>query len=106
MTSRIDAPVGEDHRQAVDADALAARRRHRVLEGPHVVGVEAVRLAVAGLARRELLQEALGLDVRIVQLREGVRDLHAADVELEALGEAGIRAASASTAARSRPGGR
>ena len=60
-----------------------------MLEGPHVVGIEAVRLTIAGLARRELLQEALRLNIRIVQLPRSVRHLHAADVELEALGEAG-----------------
>ena len=62
-----------------------------MLERPHVVGVVEVRLGVAGVARRHLLVEALGLDVRVVELGEGVGQLHAGDVELEALGEARVR---------------
>ena len=68
----------------------AAGGGHAVLEGFDVVPVEAVRLVVAAFAGPELLAESLGLVVGVVQLREGVRDLHAADEELESLGEPGV----------------
>src|SRR5687767_7626137 len=79
--------VGEEHGQPVDPDPLPRRRRHAVFEGAHVVLVVDVGLGVAGLAGRELLAEALGLHVGVVELREGVRDLHAPHVQLEAFDE-------------------
>ena len=48
MTSRIDVGVGEQHHEAVDADAEAGGGRHAVLEGPQVVLVDDHRLVVAG----------------------------------------------------------
>ncbi len=58
-----------------------------MLERPHVVVVEEVGFEGAALPRRQLLAEALGLHVGVVELGEAVGDLHAAGVELEALGE-------------------
>ena len=40
--------VGEEHHQAVDADADTAGRREAVLEGPDVVLVNGMRFIVAG----------------------------------------------------------
>jgi len=79
--------AGEEHDQPVDPDPLSRRRRQAVLERVHVVLVHGVRLLVAGGSGRELVLEPLGLIFRIVQLREGVRDLVPRDVELEAVDE-------------------
>ena len=90
MTSRIDGEFGEEHHQPIDADALAAGRRHAVLERPDVVLVHGVRLGVALRALGELRLEAAALLGRIVELAEGVGHFEAADVELEALDGVGI----------------
>ena len=94
------------HHEAVDADAEAAGRRHAVLERGQEVLVERLRLGVAGRRRAALLLEARALVVGIVELAERVRDLHAGDEELEALDQPRVVAASASRAARARPGSR
>src|SRR5690554_3061667 len=46
--------VGEQHHQAVDADALAGGGRQAVFQGTHVVGNEVHRLVVAGPPPRDL----------------------------------------------------
>ena len=43
--------IGEQHDQAIDADAEPAGRRHAVLERAQVVLVQHLRLLVAALAR-------------------------------------------------------
>src|ERR1700678_4465157 len=69
--------AGQEHAEAVDADAHAAGGRHAVLEREDEVVVDALGLA-AGLPL-----EHLALDVGVVLL--GIRrgDLHAADAQLE-----------------------
>ena len=57
ITSRIEWPVGQEHRQAIDPDALARRRRHAVLERLDVVLVVGRGLEVAAGA---LLAPAAG----------------------------------------------
>ena len=93
--------VGEQHDEAVDADAGAGRRRHAVLERADVVGVVMHRFRVAGFLLLRLLQEARGLVFGVVQLREAVGDLAPGDVQLEALGDrpgcASLRRASGET---------
>src|SRR5437879_9883062 len=79
--------VGEQLHETIDADSLARRRRHPVLEGADVVLVHRVRLLVAAATRAQLLLEARALLVGVVQLEEAVRDLAAGDVELEAVDE-------------------
>ncbi len=79
--------IGEQHGQAVDADAHATGRRHAVFQRADVVGVEAHGLVVAQVLRLNLRAEALGLINRVVQLGEGVGVLMAADEQLEALGQ-------------------
>src|SRR5690554_737256 len=46
--------VGQQHHQAVDADALAGGGRQAVFQGTHVVGNEVHRLVVAGPPPRDL----------------------------------------------------
>src|SRR5213078_325337 len=75
----------EDHREAVDADADAAGRRHAVRERLDEVRVAGLGLGVAGLALRLLHPEALLLLDAVVELAERVRELHAADHALEPL---------------------
>src|SRR5258708_5618647 len=58
--------VGEEHHQAVDADAFARGRRQPVLERAHVVGVVVHRLLVARLLRLHLRGEAR----RLVKAKE------------------------------------
>src|SRR5690606_20563056 len=64
--------AGQQHDQAVDADAQPAGRRHAVLERTDVVGVVVHRLVVAALLGRDLGLEARGLVLRIVQLGEAI----------------------------------
>src|SRR5689334_4414113 len=50
--------VGQQHDQAIDADALARRRRHAVFEGAAEVFVVIHRLFVAGALGLDLVLEA------------------------------------------------
>src|SRR5262245_19418990 len=77
--------VREQHHQAIDADALPAGRRQAVFEGADVVLVHLVRFEIAALAVLRLRFEAAALLQRVVQLAEGVGDLEAGDIEVEAL---------------------
>ncbi len=64
--------------------------RQTILERADVVLVERLRLVVPSRPGLELLLEPPPLLLRIVQLRVGVRHLHAGDEQLEAVDEAGI----------------
>ena len=75
----------EEHREPVDPEPEPARRRHPVGERLDEVRVARLGAHVAGRALGLLEPEALGLLVRVVQLREGVSELHPAGEELEAL---------------------
>ncbi len=67
--------VGEQHDQAVDAEAHAAGGRHAVLLRAQVVLVDPHRLVVAGVLRGDLRFEAAALVDRIDELGEGVGEL-------------------------------
>src|SRR5262245_29261255 len=85
--------VREQHDQAVYADAFPGGRRQAVLERADVVGVVVHRLFVSrGLGLR-LLLEARRLVLGVVQLREAVRDLAPGYVQLETVGDFGVRVA-------------
>src|SRR5438477_4657780 len=77
--------VGEQHRQAVDADSFAGGRRHSMRERANVVDVDLLWRLVATLGH--LREEATFLFRRIVEFREAVGDLHPRDVDLESLGQ-------------------
>ena len=79
--------VGEQHDQAVDADAHAARRRHAVLERADVVGVVAHGLSSPMPFASTCARETLGLINRVVELGEGVGVLMTHDEQLETLRE-------------------
>src|SRR5574341_807646 len=83
--------VGEQHHQAVHAQARARRGRQPHFQRADVVGVVVHRLHVPGRLLRRLLAEALGLVLGIVQLGEAVGDFLRVDEELEALGEPRVR---------------
>ena len=82
--------VREHHHEPVDADAEPAGRRQPDLERAQVVLVQRMRLLVAGRAIAARRQQALALIVRIVELAEGVADLHAGHEGLEALHQARV----------------
>ena len=82
--------VGEDHGEAVDADAFAGGGREAVAEGADVVLVHLVGFRVAAFFFGHLLLEAGELVDGVVELGEGVADFEAADVELEALDPVGF----------------
>lgn len=82
--------VGQQHHQAVDADAFAGGRRHAVFQGIDEVGVVVHRLVVAGVLLLDLQHEALGLVLGVVQLGIGIGDLAAADEQLEAVSDARV----------------
>src|SRR5262245_6993535 len=79
------ATAGEEHDEAVDADAEAAGGRHAVLQGDEEVLVQGLGLVVAGGAQPGLLTEAGALLQWVVELRVGVAELEAAGVGLEPL---------------------
>src|SRR6267142_2790543 len=82
--------VGQEHHEAIDADALAAGRRQAVLERMDVVFVHLVRFDVASGAVLQLGLEPATLLRRIVQLAEGIRHLDAVDIQLEPLDRVGV----------------
>src|SRR5207249_8904029 len=82
--------VGEQHEQPIDADPLAGRGRHPLLQRTHVVLVEPVRLLVTALQQLRLFAEPRELVDRIVQLAVRVGELAPADEELETVDERGI----------------
>src|ERR1035437_4519772 len=67
--------AGQQHDQAVDADALAACGRQPVGQRPHVVGVHLMGLVVAALALGKLLDKSLVLLDRVVQHKRFVQQL-------------------------------
>ena len=81
---------GEEHDQAVDAHPEAPTGRQPVLEGPHVVLVDAVGLVVAGRGEAGLGLEALPLVEGVGELAERVGELAAHHDRLEALDEVGV----------------
>ena len=82
--------VSEQHDHAVDTDADAARGRHTVLEGAHVILVVLHGLVVAAGLLGHLGGEALGLVDRVVEFGERVRVLVAGDDQLKAMGQARV----------------
>ncbi len=82
--------VGEEHGEAVDADAFACGGGQAVAEGADVVLVHVHGFLVAAILFGHLGFEARALVVGVVELGEGVADLEAADVELEALNPVGF----------------
>ena len=78
--------IGQYHHQAVDAYALARRRRHAVFQRRDIVLVIGHRFLIARGLGRDLRSKALGLIVRVVQLGEAIGNLAASDEELETVG--------------------
>ncbi len=84
------AGAGEDHGEAVDADAFAGCGWKAEGERADVVLVHLVGFVVAAVAFFQLVFEAAALVDGVVELGEGVADFEAADVELEALDPVGL----------------
>ena len=89
ITSRMLGAVGQQHHQAVDADAAAAGGRHAVFERAHEVVVVVHGFVVAAVLGVDLRVEARGLVFGVVELGEAIAEFAAGDVELEALGHFG-----------------
>jgi hypothetical protein len=87
--------VGEQHDQPVYAYALPGRRRQAVFERADVIGVVVHGLFVACFLLLCLLGEARRLVLRIVQLGKAVGHLAPGDVQLEAVGDRGVRVVAA-----------
>ena len=81
-----------EHDETVDTDADARCRRHTILECAQEVLVDDHRLVVALVGQFHLVDEALFLVDRVVELRVCVGQLLAVDHEFEALGESWLRA--------------
>jgi len=75
--------VGDQHHQAIDADAAAAGRRHAVFQRADIVGVEIHRFFITGILGCNLRLKAGGLVFRVVQLGEAVGDFAAGDKQFE-----------------------
>src|ERR1019366_1356411 len=82
--------IGQQHGQAIDADAFACGRRQPVRQSANVVLVHLVSFFVAAGAFAELLLEAAALFLGIVELAESVADLQSADEDLKALDPLGV----------------
>ena len=83
------ASARQDHHEAVDTHAETAGGRHPVLDRRQELLVEAVGVLVLEPASEQfLLFHALPLVERIVQLGEGVANLHTGDEALEPLHQA------------------
>ena len=82
--------VGEQHDHAVDADANAARGRHAIFQGAHIVFVIFHGLIVAAGLFDHLGGKALGLVNRVVKLGERVGVFVASNNELKAMRETRI----------------
>ena len=82
----------QQHHEAVDPHADPARGRHALLERAHEVLVVGLGLLVALGRVAALLLEAGALLVGVVELGEGVGELHPAGEALEALHQAGLGA--------------
>ena len=87
--------VGQQHHQAVYANAAAARRWHAVFQRADEVVVVEHGFVVAFVLGCDLAVEAGRLLLGIVELAEAVAELAAGDVELEALGHARVGVAGA-----------
>ena len=79
--------VSKQHDHAVDTNANAARGRHTVLEGAHVVLVILHSLIVAAGLLGHLGSKALSLVDRVVELGECVGVLVAGDDQLKAVSQ-------------------
>src|SRR5690606_8518542 len=79
--------VGIEHYQPVDADALAGRRWHAVLECRDVVVVEMHGFVIAGLLFGHLGMEAFGLVLGVIQLGKTIGDFTAADEQFETVAD-------------------
>ena len=79
--------IGQQHYQAVDADAATAGRWQAEFHGADVVGIVVHGFVVAGVFLRHLRFEAFGLIFRIVQLGVAVCQFAADNEELEAFGQ-------------------
>src|ERR1700730_2407620 len=82
--------IREDGGEPVDAQPHSTGGRKAVFERGQEVLVHRMRLVIARRASPGLVFEAGSLVVRIVELREGVRDLLARNEELEAIGQARV----------------
>src|SRR5579862_9632947 len=69
------ARIGQQHSQAIDADALAGGRRQSVRQSANVILIHLVRFFVAAGPLAQLAFEPATLLLGIVQLAEGVADL-------------------------------
>src|SRR5574337_1196935 len=77
--------VGQEHRQPVDADPFARRRRHPVLQRPQIIFIQTMSFEIALIALPQLIKKAGALLAWIVQLRVGVRDFHPTHEQLKPL---------------------
>ncbi len=84
------AGIGQQHCQAIDANAFACSRGQSIGQRPDVVLIHLVSFFVATGAFAQLLFEAVALLLGIVELAEGVTDLQTADKDLEALHPVGV----------------
>ena len=82
--------IGQQHHQAVKADAAAAGGGQAVFHCADVVGVVVHGFVVAGVFLRHLCSETGGLVFGVVQLRVAVGQLATDDEQLEAVGQAGL----------------
>ena len=84
--------AGEEHHEAIDADADTRGGGHAVLERAEEVLVDDHRFVVALVGQAHLIHETLFLVDGVVELRVGVGQFLAVDHQLETLGQAGLAA--------------
>ena len=82
--------IGKQHHQPIDANALASRRRHTVLEGSKVILVHPMGFLVPMLAGLDLLEKTLALVTRIVEFGKGIGHFAPRDEQFKAIGDVRI----------------
>ena len=82
--------IREQHHQSVYTDTLTCRRWQTVFQGTDIIGIIMHGFVIAGFFFLDLLPEALGLILRIVQLGKTIGDFTAADKEFETICDKGI----------------
>ena len=80
--------ISEQHREAIDPNALARGGRHAVRESANVIHVHFARRFLASAF--DLRAETAFLFDGIVQLGESIAEFHPGDIDLETLDERGI----------------
>ena len=78
--------IGEQHHQPIDADTLASRGRHTILQSFDIIFIHQMRLLIAFLTAFNLLDESRFLINGVIELGKTVGNLATGNKKLKAFG--------------------